>query len=112
MVMAPAEGLHQCLCTVSRADRLPGSFIGDALPRRNRRLPLLPRTEDRLGHVFACLLGFVVINLLWAGGMPSSAASCLPQRHLSGGHANFAFVEPERECGPAPFGRHSACTIC
>src|SRR5262249_17019575 len=21
--MAPAEGLHQCLCTVSRADRLP-----------------------------------------------------------------------------------------
>jgi hypothetical protein len=56
--------------------------------------------------------GSVVINLLWAGGMPSSAASCLPQRHLSGGHANFAFVEPEREYGPAPFGRHSACTIC
>src|SRR5262249_56673778 len=26
--------------------------------------------------------------------------------------ANFAFVEPEREYGPAPFGRHSACTIC
>jgi hypothetical protein len=28
------------------------------------------------------------------------------------GTANFAFVEPEREYGPAPFGRHSACTIC
>ena len=28
------------------------------------------------------------------------------------GAANFAFVEPEREYGPAPFGRHSACTIC
>ena len=27
------------------------------------------------------------------------------------GAANFAFVEPEREYGPAPFGRHSACTI-
>ena len=26
--------------------------------------------------------------------------------------ANFAFVEPEREYGPAPFGRHIACTIC
>jgi hypothetical protein len=24
--------------------------------------------------------------------------------------ANLAFVEPEREYGPAPFGRHSACT--
>jgi hypothetical protein len=45
-------------------------------------------------------------------GMPSSAASCLPQRHYPEGTANFAFVEPERECGPAPFGRHSACTIC
>jgi hypothetical protein len=28
------------------------------------------------------------------------------------GTANFAFAEPEREYGPAPFGRHSACTIC
>jgi hypothetical protein len=28
------------------------------------------------------------------------------------GTANFAFVEPEREYGPAPFGLHSACTIC
>ena len=28
------------------------------------------------------------------------------------GTANFAFVEPEREYGPAPFGRHIACTIC
>jgi hypothetical protein len=28
------------------------------------------------------------------------------------GAANFAFVEPERKYGPAPFDRHSACTIC
>ena len=28
------------------------------------------------------------------------------------GTANFAVVEPEREYGPAPFGRHIACTIC
>ena len=28
------------------------------------------------------------------------------------GAANFTFVEPEREYGPAPFGRRSACTIC
>jgi hypothetical protein len=28
------------------------------------------------------------------------------------GTANFAFVEPEREYGPAPFGRFNACTIC
>ena len=27
-------------------------------------------------------------------------------------YANFAFVEPEREYAPAPFGRHSACTSC
>jgi hypothetical protein len=39
MVMAPVgEGLHQCLCTVSRADRLPGSCIGDALPRQAQRV--------------------------------------------------------------------------
>ena len=28
------------------------------------------------------------------------------------GTANIAFLEPEREYGPAPFPRHSACTIC
>jgi hypothetical protein len=47
------------------------------------RCCLGPKTG--LGHVFACVLWIVVIHLLW-GGMPSSAASCLPQRHLSGGH--------------------------
>jgi hypothetical protein len=44
MVMAPVGGLHQCLCTASRADRLPGSCIGDALPRRNGGLALLPQS--------------------------------------------------------------------
>ena len=39
MVMAPVGGgLHQCLCTVTRADRLPGSCIGDALPRQAQRV--------------------------------------------------------------------------
>jgi hypothetical protein len=41
---------------------------------------------DLVGHVFACLLWIVVIHLLWAWGMPSSAPSCLPQRHLSGAY--------------------------
>src|SRR5215831_2574509 len=53
MVMTPVEGLHQCLCTASRTDRLSGSYIGDALPRKNKRgLALLPRTEDRIGPRF------------------------------------------------------------
>jgi hypothetical protein len=34
------------------------------------------------------------------------------RRITNEGTANFAFVEPEREYGPVPFGRHSACTIC
>src|SRR5262249_45657156 len=45
----------------------------------------LPGPKTGLGHVFACLLWIVVIHLL--GGMgPSSAPSCLPQRHLSGAY--------------------------
>jgi hypothetical protein len=49
MVMAPVEGLHQCPCTVSRADRIPGSCIGGALPRKNGRFALLPNlaAQDR-----------------------------------------------------------------
>src|SRR5262249_37533267 len=39
---------------------------------------------DLLGHVFACLLWIVVIRLLWAWGIPSSAPSCLPQRPAIG----------------------------
>jgi hypothetical protein len=50
------------LCTVSRADRIPGSCRPD------------------WGHVFACLLWIVVVHLLWAWGVPSSAPSCLPPR--------------------------------
>ena len=37
--------------------------------------------QTGLGHVFACLLWIIVIHLLSAWGMPSSAPSCLPQRH-------------------------------
>jgi hypothetical protein len=45
-----------------------------------------------------------------ATGAPQRSAAV---RGVPGlGTANFAFVEPEREYGPAPFGRHSACTIC
>jgi hypothetical protein len=38
MVITPVGGLHQCLRTVSRADRLPGSCIGDARPRQAQRM--------------------------------------------------------------------------
>src|SRR6516164_10801649 len=112
MVMAPAEGLHQCLCTVSRADRLP--VHTSATPCREAidglRCCLGPKTG--LGHVFACLLGSVVINLLWAGGCLLPRLRACRKGTYPEGTANFAFVEPEREYGPAPFGRHSACTIC
>src|SRR5215831_14399286 len=47
MVIAPVGGLHQCLCTVSRADRVPGSC------------------RPACGHVFACLL-WIVDPSSWA----------------------------------------------
>src|SRR5262249_54073671 len=78
--------------------------------RRPAAKKLGPKTG--LGHVFDCLLWIRRHQSSVGRGMPFSAASCLPRRHLSEGTANFAFVEPEREYGPAPFGRHSACTIC
>src|SRR5262249_39821964 len=113
MVMARAEGLHQCLCTVSRADRLTGSCIGDALPRRNRSLALWRRAADGIGSLFR-LPSVDPWSSIFCG-----RGGCLLPRPRAGhkgtypeGTANFAFVEPERECGPAPFGRHSACTIC
>jgi hypothetical protein len=46
---------------------------------------------------------------------PRRAALAQPlerQHHVTEQLANFVFVEPEGEYGPAPFGRHSACTIC
>jgi len=51
-----------------------------------------------------------VINLMEA--LRRSTAEGPDVAGYNEGTANFAFVELEREYGPAPFGRHSACTSC
>src|SRR5262249_45851219 len=81
-------------CRTSRSDlgvRWPARLVATAAEdrlsiKRNARRRLRDRlaAADLLGHVFACLLWIVVIHLLWAWGMPSSAPSCLPQRPASG----------------------------
>jgi hypothetical protein len=64
-------------------------------PAANLAIRVGPQNVDRLFHC---------------------ACSILHLRNLALGRgkariqANFAFVEPEREYGPAPFRRHSACT--
>jgi hypothetical protein len=68
MVMVLVGDLHQCLCTVSRADRFPGSC------------------SPACGHVFACLLWIVVIHLLWAWGGAFFRAFVPAAKALSGAY--------------------------
>ena len=63
--------------------------------------------------------GLTARKLAWAVGIPRHLCTMAPRSVLTAkmldyneGAANFAFVEPERKYGPAPFDRHSACTIC
>jgi hypothetical protein len=63
------------------------SAIGDALPRKNRRGPCVAaRTEDRIGPRFRLSSVDRRHQSSVGMGVPSSAPSCLPQRHPSGAY--------------------------
>src|SRR5262249_25802692 len=97
---------------ISDSKRSQRDLDGMAVPKSVLRLCccLGPNTDWVTFSPAFC--GSVVINLLWAGGCLLPQLRACRKAPVPEGTANFAFVEPERECGPAPFGPHSACTIC
>jgi hypothetical protein len=93
---------------MSGIERLPG-LVAELI-----RLPVAVIVAN-LHAALAAKAATTTVPIVFATGSDCLACTTITFGYdfrKAQGTANFAFVEPEREYGPAPFGRHSACTSC